>query len=258
MTVAVIGGSGFHRWETFQHAATHAVATPYSAEPALVLQGSLAGHDIVFMPRHGPDHSLPPHRINYRANIWALKDHGVSAVIAIATVGGISPAARPGALLIPDQVLDYTHGRDATFYDGADGGVAHVDMTEPYCDALRRRIVEASARCGAEMVDGGTYAATQGPRFETAAEIKCLERDGADVVGMTGMPEAALARELQLAYAAVCIVVNPAAGMAEGGISMEQVRAWQRSGRSQVEALLASAVPAISDEVFEVPPPLIP
>lgn len=258
MTVGVVGGSGFHRWESFQHAATHAVETPYSAEPAQVLQGSLAGHDIVFLPRHGPDHSLPPHRINYRANIWALKERGVSAVVAIATVGGISPAARPGALLIPDQVLDYTHGRDSTFYDGADGGVAHVDMTEPYCGPLRRRLVDASRGSRVDVVDGGTYAATQGPRFETAAEIKCLQRDGADVVGMTGMPEAALARELQLAYAAVCIVVNPAAGLAEGGISMEQVRAWQSSGRSQVEALLACAVPAIGDEVFDVPPPLIP
>lgn len=258
MTVAVIGGSGFHRWEPFEHATTREVDTPYSAEPVQVFQGSLAGQSIVFVPRHGPAHSLPPHEINYRANLWALKQLEVTAVVAIATVGGISTAARPGALMIPDQVLDYTYGRAQTFYDGADGIVAHVDMTEPYCGPLRRCLVAAAAQCGVDMVDGGTYAATQGPRFETAAEIKCLERDGADVVGMTGMPEAALARELQLAYAAIAIIVNPAAGKAGGGISMEQVRAWQSSGRAQMEKLLACALPAIRDAVFEVPPPLVP
>lgn len=258
MTVAVIGGSGFQRWERFEDARPVRVDTPYSAEPVHLFAGSLDGSGIVFLPRHGRDHTLPPHLINYRANIRALKELEVSAVVAIATVGGISDAALPGVLMIPDQMLDYTWGREQTFYDAADGVVGHVDMTEPYCEALRRRLFEAGARSGVRLVDGGTYAATQGPRFETAAEISRLERDGADVVGMTGMPEAALAKELQLAYAAIAVVVNPAAGKARGGISTEQVRAWQDAGRRQVERLLAAAVPAVDEETFAVPPPLFP
>lgn len=258
MIVAIIGGSGFHRWEQFEHTDTHAVATPYSEEPVRVLAGSLASQRILFLPRHGPGHTLPPHRINYRANIWALKELDVGAILAIATVGGITPAAAPGVLMIPDQVLDYTYGRAHTFYDGDDGVVGHVDMTEPYCGALRRRLVEAGEDSDVRVIDGGTYAATQGPRFETAAEVARLERDGADVVGMTGMPEAVLAKELQLAYAAIAVIVNPAAGKAAGGISMEQVRAWQHSGRVQAEKLLSRVVPAIRDEKYTVPPPLTP
>lgn len=256
-SVAVIGGSGFHRWERFEHAATHTIGTPFAVEPVEVLEGSLAGHDILFVPRHGREHSLPPHLINYRANLWALKELDVVAVVAIATVGGISPAAAPGGLMIPDQVLDYTYGRAQTFHDGTNGVVAHVDMTEPYCEALRRRLLEAAAQGGIDTVDGGTYAATQGPRFETAAEVLRLERDGADVVGMTGMPETALAKELRLAYATIAIIVNPAAGKAHGGISMQQVREWQSAGRVQVEKLLVGAIPAIREEVYDVPPPLM-
>lgn len=258
MTVAVIGGSGFHRWEQFEQTDVVRVATPYAAEPVVVYTGSLASRELMFVPRHGPDHTIPPHRINFRANMWALNELGTNAVIAIATVGGISAAASPGELMIPDQVLDYTHGRAHTYFDGEDGGVGHADMTEPYCEAVRARLLEAAARSGVGVIDRGTYAATQGPRFETAAEIRRLERDGADVVGMTGMPEAALARELQLAYAAVAVVVNPAAGTCAGGISTEEVRQWQATGRSRVESLLASAVPMIHDEAFVVVPPLEP
>lgn len=257
MNLAIIGGSGFQDWERLQHPKTQTVATPYSTESVQVLSGSLDGCGVVFLPRHGPGHGLPPHRINYRANMWTLKELEVAAVVALATVGGISRAAAPGVLLVPDQVLDYTYGRAQTFYDGDDGVVGHVDMTEPYCDPLRRRVIEAGAQCGMDVVDGGTYAATQGPRFETAAEIARLERDGADVVGMTGMPEAALAKELQLPYAAIAMVVNPAAGKAHGGISMAQVRQWQNTGRAKAEKLLASVVSTVRDDAFEVAPPLI-
>lgn len=257
VTVAVIGGSGFHRWERFEPARTHNIETPYATEPVRITEGTLAGQVIAFMPRHGREHTLPPHLINYRANLWALKELDATAVVAIATVGGISPAAAPGGLMLPDQLLDYTYGRDQTFHDGADGVVAHVDMTEPYCEELRRCLLDAAAESGVPVIDGGTYAATQGPRFETAAEVRRLERDGADIVGMTGMPEAALAKELQLAYAPVAIIVNPAAGKAHGGISMEQVREWQAAGRARVEQLLAHAVPAVHDLAFAVPPPLI-
>jgi len=257
-TVAVIGGSGFHRWERLEQSGIRRVTTPYADEPVRIVEASLAGHDIAFLARHGDGHSLPPHRINYRANLWALKQIEASAVVAIATVGGISPVAAPGALMIPEQILDYTWGRPQTFFDGDDGVVGHVDMTEPYCEALRGHLIAAAERGKLDIVRGGIYAATEGPRFETAAEIRRLERDGADVVGMTGMPEAALAKELRLAYAAIAIVVNPAAGKAAGGISMEQVKQWQKTGREQAETLLVNAVPAIRGETFDVPPPMNP
>lgn len=259
MPVAIIGGSGFHTWALFRREETVSITTSYASHPVEVFRGSIDGvSEILFIPRHGTGHSVPPHRINYRANIRALKDAGASAVVSIAAVGGITARATPGSLMIPDQVLDYTYGREHTFFDGQDGVVAHVDMTEPYCEALRERLIDVARRSELGAVEGGTYAATQGPRFETPAEVIRLERDGADVVGMTGMPEAALAKELQLAYATVALIVNPAAGKAGGGISMEQVREWLARGRSKVEALLTGAIPLIGDDVYAVPSPMQP
>lgn len=258
MTVAVIGGSGFARWDRFRVTEAVDVATDYAPQSVRLFRGVLGEHEIMFIPRHGSDHTVPPHRINYRANMRALRDAGVGAVLATATVGGISSVAVPGSLLIPDQILDYTCDRDHTFFDGTDGTVGHVDMTEPYCEPLRARLLDAAQRRGIAVIAGGTYAATQGPRFETSAEIHRLERDGADVVGMTGMPEAALAKELQLAYAVIAIVVNPAAGRAEGAISMDMISRWSVAGRSRAEALLEAVIPVVHDEVFPVPPPLTP
>ncbi|MBS1270175.1 MAG: S-methyl-5'-thioinosine phosphorylase [Gammaproteobacteria bacterium] len=258
MTVAVIGGSGFHRWEQFVHEETLGVMTPYASAAVPVLAGKLGSHEIVFVPRHGPDHTLPPHRVNYRANIRALHELGVNAVLAIATVGGISPGATPGVLMIPDQILDYTYGRAHTFFDGEDGAVGHADMSQPYTEALRGRLIETAQKLDIAVIEQGTYAATQGPRFETPAEIKRLEQDGADVVGMTGMPEAALARELRLAYAAIAVVVNPAAGKVDGGISVRAVQASLSSGRVRVGELLGGVIPAIHHEEFAVPPPITP
>lgn len=257
MTVAVIGGSGFRGWSGFRHTETLAVRTPYAPDAVRLFKGTLGGAEVLFIPRHGPDHSLPPHRINYRANIRALKEYGVTAVLAVAAVGGITPGASPGALMIPDQILDYTYGRAHTFFDGEDGIAGHVDMTEPYCEALRQRLVEAAGRAGVDLLTTGTYAVTQGPRFETPAEIDRLERDGADVVGMTGMPEAALAKEAQLPYAAVAMVVNPAAGRAGGDVTMGTIRRWLAYGRSRVETLLEAAVPLVQGDTFAVPPPMI-
>ena len=256
MTVAVIGGSGFARWDRFRVTESVEVTTAYASRPVRLFRGVLGECELMFIPRHGSDHSLPPHRINYRANIRALKEVGVDTVLATATVGGISPAAVPGSLLIPDQILDYTYGRAHTFFDGEDEVVGHVDMTEPYCAALRGRLLEAAQREGIPVAARGTYAATQGPRFETPAEIDRLERDGADVVGMTGMPEAALAKELQIAYAAVAIVVNPAAGRADAAISMNTIQRWSAAGRSTAEMLLEAVVLNVRDDVFPVPPPL--
>lgn len=256
VAVAVIGGSGFQRWDRFNHTETIGVMTPYASEAVKLLAGSLGGREIVFLPRHGPDHTCPPHRVNYRANIRALKEIDVHAVLAIATVGGISANAVPGSLMIPDQILDYTHGRAHTFFDGEDGVVAHVDMTEPYCGRLRDHLVRGAQRRGIAVIGHGIYAATQGPRFETPAEIRRLEQDGADVVGMTGMPEAALAKELQLPYAAIAVVVNPAAGKADGGISLEEIREIHASARSRVESLLTGVIPDIEGDVFSVSPPM--
>lgn len=258
MTVGVIGGSGFHQWDAFSPGESIRVSTPYAPDPVSILSGTLGEEAVMFIPRHGAGHSVPPHRINYRANVWALRQIGVDVVVSIATVGGISRDAAPGTLLIPDQILDYTYGRAHTFFDGDDGVVKHADMTEPYCEALRRRLVETAGRLDIAVVDGGVYAATQGPRFETPAEIRRLERDGADVVGMTGMPEAALAKEIQLPYAAIALVANAAAGKAGGEISMDAIMEILASAKSRVERLLTGAIPGIRNRTFSVSPPMQP
>ena len=170
---------------------------------------------MVFLARHGYGHTIPPHRVNYQANLWALKEAGVEIIISVASVGGIRADMCPGTLVVPDQIIDYTWGRKNTFHEGTDEPVVHIDFTEPYDAAVRRRILAAAAAAGEKVFDGAVYAATQGPRLETAAEINRLERDGADVVGMTGMPEAALARELGIPYAAINVVANYAAGRAD-------------------------------------------
>jgi 5'-methylthioadenosine phosphorylase len=186
--------------------------TPYGEPSGALTFGRLGGADVVFLARHGYGHTLAPHEINYRANVWALKDLKVDGVVSVATVGGIRADLGPGALALPDQIIDYTHSRKATFFEGSETPVIHVDFTLPYSAPLRAALLAAAARCGEPLVDGGTYACTQGPRLETAAEIERIERDGGDMVGMTGMPEAVLAREAGLAYATLGVVVNHAAG----------------------------------------------
>jgi 5'-methylthioadenosine phosphorylase len=167
---------------------------------------------VVFLARHGYGHTIAPHEVNYRANLWALKDAGADTVVSVASVGGIRNDCLPGQLLLPHQVIDYTWGRASTYFEGAGVPVNHIDFTEPYSVELRKKLLKAAAACGEKIVDGGVYAATQGPRLETAAEINRIERDGADVVGMTGMPEAVLAREISLEYATIAVVANYAAG----------------------------------------------
>jgi len=197
----------------------------------------------VFLARHGYGSNIPPHRVNYRANIWALKDMGLENVIAVNAVGGIRPDLAPGTLLIPDQIIDYTSSRGHTFFEDGLSHVVHVDFTDPYCVRLRNVLVEAAQALG--VAEGGTYAATQGPRLETAAEVDRLERDGCHVVGMTGMPEAALARELDLCYAACAVVANPAAGRGPGPITMAEIDGHLKIGMEKVRALLGQAIPQI-------------
>jgi 5'-methylthioinosine phosphorylase len=210
--LAIIGGSGLDRLSAMESTRQTFVSTPYGNPSAPLVFGRLNKRDIVFLARHGENHQWPPHKINYRANLWALREQGVSNIVSVATVGGIGRNFGTGVLAIPDQVLDYTWGRASSYFDGENDEVRHIDFTQPYCASLRTRLAGAAQRAGETVHAGGTYAATQGPRLESAAEIARLARDGADMVGMTGMPETALARELDLCYATLAAVVNAAAG----------------------------------------------
>ena len=224
--LAVIGGTGLYRLASLQDAEAVAGDTPYGAPSGPIRVGRIAGRRVAFLARHGEGHSLPPHRVNYRANLWRLKDLGARRVLAINTVGGITERFGPRVLALPDQLIDYTWGRTSSFWDGEGGEVLHVDFGDPYTPSLRRDVLAAAAKSGTALVDGGCYGATQGPRLETKAEIARMRRDGCDLVGMTGMPEAGLARELGLDYACLAVVANWAAGCsADEEITLAEVLA---------------------------------
>lgn len=215
--LAIIGGTGMTQLANLEITHRQVIRTPYGEPSGALTFGHIKKHNVVFLARHGYGHTIPPHEINYRANIWALASQKVKRIVAIASVGGIREDLVPGALVVPDQIIDYTYSRKFTYFEGGEKPVTHIDFTEPYSDKLRRRLLKAAKVAGSQAIDGGVYAATQGPRLETAAEINRLQRDGADMVGMTGMPEAALARELGLEYAALGVVANFAAGRDPGG-----------------------------------------
>lgn len=223
--LAIIGGTGLAQLEGLDVKKRLIVRTPYGDPSQPLIFGEIAGREVIFLARHGGGHNIPPHAVNYRANIFALHMQGVTEIAAIATVGGIHPNLTPGVIAIPHQMIDYTYGREHTFHDGVDLPVRHIDFTRPYCDNLRSKWIKAAMLANEAVVNEGVYAAMQGPRFETAAEIIRLERDGATMVGMTGMPEAVLARELGISYAAACPVANVAAGKAESarGIHYEDL-----------------------------------
>lgn len=211
--LAIIGGSGLSRLSALEVTHRQVIRTPYGEPSCALTFGRIAEHTVVFLARHGYGHSLAPHEINYRANIWALAEVGVKHVIAVSAVGGIRQDMPPSQLVVPDQLIDYTSGRGHTFYEGPGAPVVHVDFTWPYDATLRERLIFAAATLQLPVIAQATYAVTQGPRLESAAEIRRIARDGGDIVGMTGMPEAALAREKQLAYASLAIVSNWAAGV---------------------------------------------
>lgn len=245
-TVAVIGGSGLTNLKNLHITRREVMRTPYGEPSAPMVFGELSGQTILFLPRHGAGHTIPPHKINYRANIWAIREAGVRNVIAVNAVGGITENfLESGLLVLPDQIIDYTWGREHTFFGTEQKQVTHVDFTEPYCKELRRLLAEAAGRAGLSIRSSGTYGATQGPRFESAAEIQRMEQDGSDIVGMTGMPEAGLARELDLCYASVSVVVNPAAGKVKGEISLKEIERNLEEGMTNVRHLLEEAIPAI-------------
>ena len=211
--LAIIGGSGLTQLGNLEVTHREVIRTPYGEPSGALTYGRIGCQEVVFLARHGYGHTIPPHRVNYRANIWALaREAKADGIVSVASVGGIRPDLAPGTVVVPDQIIDYTWGRHTTYHEGGDRQVVHIDFTEPYDAQLRRRLLDAAARAGEEAIDGAVYATTQGPRLESIAEVNRLERDGADVVGMTGMPEACLARELEIPYAAICVVANWAAG----------------------------------------------
>ncbi len=221
---AVIGGSGLCRLPEFKLIRRQVTRTPYGEASGVLMVGELVGQEVVFLARHGYGNNIPPHLINYRANIWALSQIAVDGIIAVASVGGIRSDLKPGHLLVPDQIIDYTWGRSSTFFEGEDQPIKHVDFTHPYDSQLRHQLIASAEAVNEPIGNGGCYACTQGPRLETAAEIKRLARDGAEIVGMTGMPEAVLARELNIPYAHIALVVNAAAGVGDSKDNISHVK----------------------------------
>ena len=246
--LAVIGGSGFYSFsETMQAPAAETVLvnTPYANTPEAVSLEQTESGPLWFLPRHGADHSVAPHEINYRAKLWALHALGVRQIVAINAVGGISAAMKTGLLVLPEQLIDYTWGRAHTFVEGNHHFSAHIDFTSPYDGCMRDIIQQTARRLSMPLVSGGVYACTQGPRLETAAEIRRLATDGCDIVGMTGMPEAGLAREIGLRYCSVALVVNRAAGLQDKVVSLAQIRQVLEQGVDSIRLLLAAALPEL-------------
>ena len=245
MGVAIIGGTGLTTLENLEITHREVVHTPYGEPSGPITHGILHGREVLFLARHGYGHTIPPHRVNYRANLWALQHLGVDRLFAVAAVGGISESMEPARIAFPDQIIDYTWGRHHTFFEDDLAHVTHIDFTYPYDDAMRQLLISAAREAGIDAVEGGTYGATQGPRLETAAEIQRLQRDGCDLVGMTGMPEAALARELGMAYATSAVVANWAAGLQPAPISMADIERHLGDGMARVRQLLGALIPTL-------------
>lgn len=238
--IGIIGGSGLTSLKALQINRREVVHTPYGEPSGPYSHGFFDGIEVVFLPRHGAGHSIAPHCVNYRANIWGLKELGVESVIAMAAVGGITDKMPPGSLCIPDQIIDYTYSRKQTFFDDDYSPVTHIDFTHPYCEELRQKLIAAANKAGIPVEQSGTYGATQGPRLESAAEINRMEKDGCDMVGMTGMPETALAREAGLCYASCAVSVNWAAGRNGSVITMEEIDENLKTGMADARKLLAA------------------
>lgn len=240
--VGIIGGTGLTTLSGLDITGTRAVATPWGAPSSELTEGHLDGQPVVFLSRHGNPHKIPPHEVNYKANIKALYDAGVRTVIGVNAVGGIHPDMTPACVVIPDQIIDYTWGRAGTFFEGEIDAVTHIDFTWPYDNATRDIVMQAARDQDVLHAGFGVYGATQGPRLETAAEIRRMERDGCDLVGMTGMPEAALAAELGMRYVCLGLVVNWAAGKSDHIITMDEIRAAIEQGMTGVRRILEASM----------------
>ncbi len=243
--LAIIGGTGLTSIKDLKITNKEVAQSPFGSPSGILQMGELFGHEVLFLPRHGPSHTIPPHKINYRANLWVLKQAGVDTIIAVNAVGGIHSSYKAGQLVIPDQIIDYTTSRTNTFFEEGLKEVVHIDFTQPYCESLRSKIITSCESLSINSVNSGTYAATEGPRLETAQEVNRLERDGNDIIGMTGMPEAALARELDICYACIAVVANQAAGRSEEEITMEMITKNLNTGIETVRQVLANVIPSI-------------
>ena len=242
--IAIIGGTGLTSLNGLEILKKEVVHTPYGEPSAPFIYGRMASTEVVFLARHGAGHTIPPHRINYRANIWGLKQIGVTHVFAVAAVGGIADNAPPGQIVIPDQIVDYTWSRPSTFYEEELSEVTHVDFSYPYSESMRALMISTGQAVGLSITETGTYGATQGPRLETAAEIRRMATDGCTIVGMTGMPEAVLAREAEQEYACCAVVANWAAGRGDGRIiTMDEIDANLKEGMTSVRTLLTQLLP---------------
>lgn len=235
-TTAIIGGSGLTQIESINILEKKTYQTPFGTPSAACLSGEINGQKVIFLARHGAPHTIAPHKINYRANLWALKEAGAEQIIAIAAVGGITPEMRPARIVIPDQIIDYSYGREHSYLAEDTMPVQHIDFSYPYDRNLRQQLIDSAEKFNVQPK--GTYGCTQGPRLETAAEILRMERDGCDLVGMTGMPETALARELELPYACCAVIANWAAGKSAGEITMPEIIKNLEHGMADIKQLL--------------------
>lgn len=240
--IAVIGGSGLDQIPGAQVHRRHNFTSKYGPASDAILELEVDGQEFLFLARHAADHHIAPHLINYRANIWALHKLGVTQIFSVNASGGIHPEFTTGDLVVPDQLIDYTYAREFTFFDGVAEPLKHVDFTEPFSDLLRARLIQASELTARKLHEFGVYACMQGPRLETRAEVQRLKHDGADLVGMTAMPEAILARELGIDYASICMIVNPAAGLSEALLSIEDIEAECRSTSIELRKVLLGAI----------------
>ncbi len=240
--LAIIGGTGLTQLSGLTIIKRDKLTTPYGSPSAEFVTGEFNQKEVIFLARHGNPHTIAPHKINYRANIWSLKHLGVEQIIAVAAVGGITEEMTPAHIAIPDQIIDYSHDRKHTFFEDENYPVTHIDFTYPYSQKLRSALITAAANANISISPIGTYGCTQGPRLETAAEIKRMEKDGCNVVGMTGMPEAALAKELGMDYAAVSVIANWAAGKTTGEITMAEIEQHLHAGMANIEQLLKSFI----------------
>ncbi|MGI6548971.1 MAG: S-methyl-5'-thioadenosine phosphorylase [Syntrophomonadales bacterium] len=241
--VAIIGGTGVYDPDIMENTENRVITTSYGETRVMV--GQYKGRTIAFMPRHGGDHSVPPHLINYRANIEALYKLGVKRIIATAAVGSLNFEYKPGSIVVVDQFIDFTKSRIPTFFAGDERGVVHVDMTEPYCPEMRQVLFEVASTTDTDVFERGTYVCTEGPRFETAAEIKMFKVLGGDVIGMTTVPEAVLARELGICYSTVAMVTNYAAGISTGKLTHAEVVACMKANLVRLRETITRAIEKI-------------
>ena len=245
--IGLIGGSGLYDIKGFVLKQKKSIATPFGKPSDQYLIGKIGKTDIVFLPRHGKKHNIPPHMINYRANIWGFKKLGVERILSISAVGGIKKGLKPGDIVVLDQIMDMTRSRKSTFYNGK-GGVVHIDFTEPYCPELRRIILKAGKQAKVPLKNGSNYVAVEGPRLETASEIRSFKLLGGDVVGMTGMPEASLAREVAICYTGISVVANYAAGISRTKLTVPEVMEAMHASTEKIKSLLKMIFSLIPEE----------